>query len=157
MRMLTRSVLSVTVLWLVPMLAWGDEPPPPDTYSGPSVVHVAGLTFERDEVGALGNLEELAVMHNDQNPLDYGGPWVFLTGCDDGHPNCVLAKRSGAIGGAVSTVNGDELEGGDAGALKKAFDDAAQGKPVRLVLLFAGHKHSLPRPLKSVTIDLAAQ
>ncbi len=139
-----------------PMLAWADIAPPPDTYAGPSSVHVAGLTFERR---SFERRVPLMAMGKDHDPFDWGGHWLFLTSCDDKAPNCVLAKAKGALGGAVTQVDGKDKDAeADATLFQNVFEAAKTSKKgsVALTLLFVDDKKR-PNVPRTITVEFKAR
>ena len=77
---------------LAPLAARADVgPPPPDPYSGPAAVRVAGLTFK--------------------HVRGYHEFYVVLTDCEAKSPNCTRAKKTGAVGGKVTKIDGVAVEG----------------------------------------------
>jgi hypothetical protein len=116
--------------------ARADIPPPPDPYSGPPSTHIAGLTFEHQRIRHIGPAGAQV-----RHLLGYD-TYVFLTNCEMKSPNCIAAKKKGAIGGAVTKI-----------------DNVAIGDNVQKVMdaLATNGKHNLTITLAADVIDQPAK
>ena len=99
-------ILAASALLIVmPKLARADLAPPPDTSSGPTSAHVAGLGFERKRIRHVG---PASAPENQRHPLGYG-TYVFLSDCSSGSTNYASAQEAGALGAAVTKVDGVDI------------------------------------------------
>jgi hypothetical protein len=140
---LATALASASLLIAVPVQA--DIPPPPDPYSGPPSARIAGLTFEHQRIRHIGPAGA-AVRHL----LGYD-TYVFLTNCDAKSPNCAEAKKRGAIGGALTKIDGVAI--GD--NIQKVIDAlATNGKHTLTITLGAD---IIDQPAKPRTATLAVR
>ena len=102
-----------SAILLVPLVARADLAPPPPPPSSP--VHLAGLSFETKRIRHIG---PAGAPENQRHLLGYG-TYVFLTDCDSGSENCARAQGAGALGAAVTKVDGNAV--GDTQALQDAL------------------------------------
>jgi hypothetical protein len=105
--------LLASAIVFVPLLARADLAPPPPPPSSP--VHVGGLSFETKRIRHIG---PASAPENQRHPLGYG-TYVFLTDCESGSENCARAQEAGALGGAVTKVDGTAVS--DSQALEDAL------------------------------------
>jgi hypothetical protein len=130
--------------FLGPMLANADIPPPPDPYSGPPSAHIAGLTFEHQRIRHVGPAGA-PVRHL----LGYD-TYVFLTNCDPKAPNCALAKKKGAVGGAVTKIDGVAI--GD--NVQKVIDALATNGKHSMAITLAADVIDQPAKPRTVILDV---
>lgn len=138
---------AVGLTFLAASLAHADIPPPPDDYTGPQAATIAGLTFVHQELPRTIAIRDIG---NDTNPFDVGGRFVILSDCVSGHPNCVLARKLGAIGGIVDSVDGTD-PGADVAEVQKTF--SAAGKKVKLKLIVQ-HETGGARTARTVSLTV---
>ncbi len=126
--------------------AKADIPPPPDEYSGPPSAHIAGLTFEHQRIRHVGPAD---VPEDQRHLLGYDS-YVFLTDCEAKLPVCAQAKRVGAIGGAVTRIDGVVIDDN----VQKVIDALATiGKHHLTIALGADVIDESAQP-RTVTLDV---
>ncbi len=122
-----RIELACLALMLAASTARGDILPTPDR--GPSMGEAGGLNFEvrwvEFEMGPVNG------PHYQKR-----GQVVVLAGCEDGRPNCALAKSKNLIGMEVGSVDGASLrpERGMVRQIIAAFADKAAPPTISLEL-----------------------
>jgi len=92
-----RIEMACLALTLAVSTALGDILPTPDR--GPPIGEAGGLSFE---------VRWVEVQFGPVNGPHYqkSRQVVVLVGCDDGHPNCALAKSKNLLGMEVGSVDG---------------------------------------------------
>jgi hypothetical protein len=140
---LAAALATAALLTAAPVQA--DIPPPPDAYSGPPSAHIAGLSFEHQRIRHVGPAGA-AVRHL----LGYD-TYVFLTNCEAKSPNCALAKKNGAIGGAVTKI--DSVAIGD--NVQKVTDALATYGKHTLTITLAADVIDQPAKPRTVMLDVS--